>query len=207
MKYNHLLVSQMSKPLTKEENDVLFSRIVAGDNRARDEMIVGNMALVISKVNMFIKKHPYVSNLRDDLTSAGFVGLTVSVQKLTSNVEKLLAYIGSTIDNHLRDLLEAEMSIRIPQESERIARKMGEPIEQCFVYRIKDDVFTRVNTDFEMKDLIDSCCETENEREFVRLRTQGYTLAEISIKTGVPLGSMTYLINKLTKKIGQKLQL
>ncbi len=49
--YDHGLTNKITKTLDREQNEQLFHRIMAGDQQAREEMIEGNMPLVIVKVN------------------------------------------------------------------------------------------------------------------------------------------------------------
>jgi RNA polymerase sigma factor (sigma-70 family) len=197
----------MSKPLTQEENDLLCPKVIAGDKDARDALIVGNMSLVITKVNTFIQGHPSAAHLRDDLTSAGFVGLTKAVDELTSEIKNPMGYIATSIYNHLGFLLESEMSIRIPHESKRLSRNTDKPIKECEIYSIQDDsLLSASETDFDMRDLIDTCYESDKEQEFVRLREAGYTLAEISEKLDIGLNKLFYLSSKLYERVKQKLQ-
>ena len=61
--------------LTQKENEALMKRIKAGDKRARDTFIVGNMRLVLSLVKRF-----RIKNLgADDVFQAGCVGLIKAI--------------------------------------------------------------------------------------------------------------------------------
>ena len=47
--YNDILASQIAEPATSDENLELYTRVVAGDTFARQEMIERNMALLSSR--------------------------------------------------------------------------------------------------------------------------------------------------------------
>ena len=78
----------MSEPLDAEKNAALYQRVAAGDAAAREEMIVGNMPLAVAKVESFIRCFPEVAHLRDDLTSAAFIGLVKAVNKMAKAAGK-----------------------------------------------------------------------------------------------------------------------
>ena len=83
--YNSELVTDMARlgdPSCTEDNDRLYPFVAAGDAAARTKMIESNMPLVVAKVNAYLVEFPDLAYLRDDLTSAGFVGLTKAVNRM-----------------------------------------------------------------------------------------------------------------------------
>ena len=85
--YNAALVADLHRATksvtwTAEKNAELYPRVAAGDEAAREDMINGNMPLVFSKVESFIRCFPHVVHLRDDLVSAGFVGPGKAVNQM-----------------------------------------------------------------------------------------------------------------------------
>ena len=206
MQYNLILVSQMSKPLTEEDNNLLVPKVLAGDKEARDKMITGNMGLVFTKVNTFIRTHPSAGHLCDDLTSAGFTGLIEAVDCLSPEIDNPMGYISSRIYHRLIDLLEIEMLVRVPNESKRQAKKKNQSLRVCRVEPLGEDRFTNNQTDFEMRDLIESCCPTEGDQELIRLRELGHTLPEISTKFGKPLVTVFRLFDDIRERVAKKLK-
>ena len=73
---------------TVEKNNELFPAVAAGDAAARDAMIEDNMALVVVKADALIRQMPSVAYLRDDLVSAGYVGLVKAVNKVAAGKVK-----------------------------------------------------------------------------------------------------------------------
>ncbi len=61
--------------LTAEENEELMRRLKAGDEKAREKFIVGNMRLVLSLVKRFWAKNAAA----DDVFQAGCVGLIKAI--------------------------------------------------------------------------------------------------------------------------------
>ena len=83
--YDHELTSKITRALDREQNERLYVRVMAGDEEARQEMIEGNMPLVIAKANSYIRRFPQLAYLRDDLHSAGFLGLVKAVNKMAEH--------------------------------------------------------------------------------------------------------------------------
>ena len=130
--YNSLLVSQMSEPLDVEKNVVLFNRVAAGDPGAREEMIAGNMPLALAKVESFVRCFPGIVHLRDDLTSAAFIGLVKAVNQMAEGCQikqpenwNPTDCIGSWINRELGRLIEDENPIRVPHTSRGRAHARG----------------------------------------------------------------------------------
>lgn len=64
------------KVLTNEEMCELFKRYQSGDNTAKEELINGNLKLVLSIIKKFANK---VDNL-DDLFQVGVIGLIKAIE-------------------------------------------------------------------------------------------------------------------------------
>ena len=85
--YDHHLTNKITQSSNRKRNERLYPRVMAGDQRAREEMIEGNMPLVVSKVDSYIRRYPQLEYLRHDLHSAGLVGLAQAVNKMAEHNE------------------------------------------------------------------------------------------------------------------------
>jgi hypothetical protein len=213
--YNDLLVSQMSEPLDEEKNLALFERVAAGDAAAREEMIVGNMPLAVTKVESFIRCFPEISHLRDDLTSAAFTGLVKAVNRMAKGTARKYKgnwnptdCIGSWINRELGRLVEDEMPIRVPHESDRLAEKNGEPITPPTVCNVVPERFEvpSYEKELEMRDLIYACCTSEKERTFVAMREAGHSFAKIAAAIKMSPPSVSRLKKKLAARVERRLK-
>jgi hypothetical protein len=213
--YNDLLVSQMNKPLDAAKNAELYRRIVAGDAAAREEMIVGNMPLAIANVEKFIRRVPQAAHLRDDLVSAAFTGLVKAVNGMMKGhrVKKPdkwnpACHIGTSINHELSRAIEDENPIHLPHESERLAKRKGQPIELPEIVNTVPERFEvpSYEKELEMRDLIESCCTCEEERTFVTMREAGYTFVEIAAAINMPLASTHAMAKKLNARVQRKLE-
>lgn len=108
--YNSDLVSEMArlgKPFCDEDNTRLYPLVAAGDADARREMIEGNMSLVVAKVDKFLAELPHLVHLRDDLTSAGFIGLVEAISNMQRRkVRNPTSYVSIAINRSFRQLLK-----------------------------------------------------------------------------------------------------
>ena len=90
--------------LTHEEMKALFIRLQAGEDSVKDELVMGNLRLVLSLVQRFA----YRGEQADDLFQVGCIGLIKSIENfdLKHNVRfstYAVPMIIGEIKRHLRD--------------------------------------------------------------------------------------------------------
>ena len=175
MKYNHELVNDMKrvcKKHAKEDNDALYPLVAAGDEDARAAMITNNMPLVIKIVDDYLGLHPDFEYLRDDLTSAGFFGLSEGVE--------------DTLNPRFQSLdVTSYLSKAIRHKMFRSAKHS--PYESSDVDLSKRTLSTRCDSieRIEAQEVIESICESTLDKQLLALRREGYTFKEMSIITGI----------------------
>jgi hypothetical protein len=230
---NSQLIAEMKQndSLNREDNDTLFELVKAGDTAARERMITGNMYLVVDKVDCFLRRHPHATHLRDDLTSAGFIGLLQAVNAISGgNVAKtnITGYLAVGIGREMSELMDQENVIFISAGQRRYAREHGYELEIPKVQtlpsdkdkhydpnddgQLADNETLPVGSDFgyypfgatEVRDLLDACCQTHEEREFMWLREAGYTFKEISGKLKMPVASVHAIKTRLYQRFLRK---
>ncbi len=218
--YNELLIRDVHREtngetLDAEKNVALFNRIVAGDTAARREMILGNVPLAVAKVESFIRCFPEVEHLRDDLTSAAFVGLTKAVNQMAEGcrIKQPENWTptdcrGAWIIRELGRLTEIEAPIHVPQDSARLAKQKGEPIPVPVVQNVIPERFEvpSYEKELETRDLIEACCRSPEERTLVAMREAGQTYAEIAKVIGRPLSSTYAMAKQLHARVHRKLE-
>ena len=74
-----------------QRNNELYPAVVAGDAAAREAMILNNLGLVVTKANALICQVPGVAYLRDDLVSAGNIGLVTAVNQIAAGRVRMKA--------------------------------------------------------------------------------------------------------------------
>lgn len=194
--YNSKLVADMARlgePFCSEDNDRLYPLVAAGDADARQQMIEGNMSLAVTKVESFIRCFLNVAHLRDDLTSAAFIGLTKAVNKMAEGTAikyegtwNPTDFIGAWINCELGEAVEVENPIRVPRRSRCRARANGQELEAPVVQHDIPERFEvpSYEKELEMRELIESCCTCKEERTFIVMREAGHTLVEIAAAIG-----------------------
>ncbi len=197
---------------TIEKNNQLFPAVAAGDTAARDAMIEDNMALVVVKADALIRRMPSGAYLRDDLVSAGYVGLVKAVNKVAAGKIKtpkaLNTYMGRSVTREMLKLLPRERGIHVPWESNRAARNSGHPI-QAPVVRNVVPVWLPGHSPLsvvDLRDTVDACCKSPAERECLRLREAGHTFQEIADALSVPLTTIYDLFRVLRDRVHTALE-
>ena len=98
------------KVLTTEETLELFKKMKEGDPFARDDLIKGNLKLVLSILKKFSGK---VDNL-DDLFQVGCLGLVKAIDNFDTSYDvKLSTYACPMIEGEIKRYLRDNSSIRI----------------------------------------------------------------------------------------------
>jgi len=210
MSYNSELVSQLPPSLSSEENLKLVEQVRAGDRDARESMICGNTAWVMSIVDNHIKQFPFLAHLRDDLTSAGFTGLVSAVNQLATdyNPERgdFKDYIATAVLNEIYQTAEAETTIPIPHVTQWRKSAAGNKIKPmtAVVIPLESCPCDDMETSFDMRDLIESCCLNQKDRTFVEMREAGYTLKEIAEALEVSTPTVYRLKRELYARVLEK---
>ena len=211
--YDHDLTNKITQSSDSERNERFYPRVMAGDEKAREEMIESNMPLVISKVESFIRRYPQLEYLRDDLHSAGFLGLVKAVNKMAEHEEPLkvnpTGYISVAITNEfvklatkeavhsgieLADAPEIDMDLvdDVPEVSHSIPESVVDTKQSAAIEL------------FELRDLLQSCCESDKERALIRMREEGRSDREIAETLNMPRPSVQRLRKELEERFNQK---
>lgn len=104
--------------LTSEEMEKLFIRMKSGDNFAREELINGNLKLVLS----IIKKFNYRGENLDDLFQVGCIGLVKAIDNFDlSHGVKLSTYAVPMILGEVKRYLRDNNSIRVSRSMKDLA--------------------------------------------------------------------------------------
>jgi hypothetical protein len=173
---------------SRARNDALYPLVIAGDERAKQEMIEGNMALVTLRVETFIKNCPAAAFLRDDLISEGLLALTTAVNRMEPVSEpNPTGYILVAVSNAIEELVDKELYMQMSSETARRKRAAGEklptqiPVGRGVFEMAYDETKVR-----ELRDTIESCAETDIERTILKLREEGNSDYDIAAEIDLP---------------------
>lgn len=202
MKYNNDLVRDMvclCEPSNDDHNAALVALVAAGDNEARRRLIEGNMSFVINRVGAYIRHYPDIEHLRDDMTSAGMVGLCKAVNNIprVHTVTNATAYLSYWIRREVLRLISAECPPIDPDRDNTDEEETD--VEQV----------SRVDCGYSLVDLrevIYLCCQTEVERELVRLREiDGLDCSEIAPVIGVARPTAYRMLRRIEQRFNEKM--
>ncbi len=106
------------KTLTDEEKNELLLRVKAGDAAARDELIYGNLRLVLSIIQRFTNRHESM----DDLFQVGCIGLVKAVDNFRLDLGvKFSTYAVPMIIGEIRRYLRDNNTIRVSRSMRDLA--------------------------------------------------------------------------------------
>jgi RNA polymerase sigma factor (sigma-70 family) len=179
-----------NEPFTTEQNDEVYRRLVSGDKKARDEMIEGNMALVVHRADEYLRKAPQMAYYRDDMMSAGFVGLCEAVDRMRKvglvKNPRPTGCISHAIDRAINHLVDRANTIVVPDRVQRRARAEGEPIRpprivsEKALFDVHDSAYQNQDALKEVYEEALACCNNKREKRIVSMRAAGHTDAEIA---------------------------
>jgi hypothetical protein len=163
-------------------------------------MIEGNMSLVISKVDSYVGHYPFAAHLRDDLISEGFVGLCTAVDKMSTEPtpEKVnpTGFISHWVHRRIGEMVDQETGIGASPRTKRRLRAEGAEVPtQINLYdaapTLPDKIVDPMSM-VDLRDMIDTCCESEQDQIIVRMRELGYVDRDIAAAIDAPV-TTTYM--------------
>lgn len=127
--------------LSNEEKEKLFVKIKAGDNKAREEFINGNLKLVLSVVRKFNNRGENV----DDLFQVGCIGLIKAIDNFDLSQNVLFStYAVPMIIGEMRRHLRDNNSIRVSRSLRDIAYKALQAKEALIARNNKEPTLEEV---------------------------------------------------------------
>ena len=122
MQYNKVEISGVNtsklKLLTEEEKTELLKKARSGDRSAREELIEGNLRLVLSVIQKFMNRGAQP----DDLFQVGVVGLIKAIDNFDLSLDvRFSTYAVPMISGELRRYLRDNNSIRVSRSTRDLA--------------------------------------------------------------------------------------
>lgn len=218
MSYNTELVAQITangKPASRDENDELYAAVVAGDEAAKQRMIEGNMPLVITAVEAYLRYFPQAEHLRDDMVSEGFLGLCTAVNKMASSEMREdanpIGYINWWVRGAIGQIVDGETGVGACARTVRNHRKAGKALVRQVAPPDIDwdrpDIVVDPMAMTDLRDLIDACCESEEERAIVRMREEQYPCCsdrEIAVALNLPYSTVYMMRREIYRRFLEK---
>ncbi len=190
-------------PLTKDEERKIMDRILAGDEEAREPLIVHNLRLVV----YIAKKFENSGVMTEDLISIGTIGLIKAVNTFRPEKNiKLATYASRCIENEIlmylrkTNILKTEVSIDEPLN---IDYDGNELLLSDVLASNSDDVELPIEKEDEKKRLL-GFIEALNERERMIMKMRfgiGYEKEHTQKEVADILGISQSYISRLEKRI------
>ena len=136
------------KVLKEAEKTELLKRVRLGDMAAREELISGNLRLVLSVVQKFANR----GEVMDDLFQVGCIGLIKAIDNFDPNQEvKFSTYGVPMIIGEIRRYLRDNNSIRVSRSMRDMAYKAMQTKEQLTTRNLKEPTIEEIAREMEAK--------------------------------------------------------
>jgi DNA-directed RNA polymerase specialized sigma24 family protein len=192
-----------------DEAIALADQVRMGNVEARERMILGYTALVMHKVDSWLSVFPTLTYLRDDMVSEGFCAVTKAINKIAEGdlpeTNNPTGYVSVAIHNGISNFAMDEAIIRVPRSVEPDQR--ASVSARVFAGLDSDMAATMDHEELvDLKDMLDSLCQTEYDRAIMDLRTRGYTDAEVASELGLPPTTVYMLRRELYERFQERTQ-
>lgn len=185
--------------LPAEETCRLVDKLRGYDTRElRDRIIMGNVRLVLFKASAYVGCYRQTLHLKDDMVSAGFLGLTKAVNFLSdpevSHTESPSGLMALFIHREIGCLIERSNLIPTPTRT-----RERNNLKEVQVNRFSehDHDLPRSDGSDVLRDFIYSLTDTEYERQILSLRESGFTDLEISERLDLPASTVNLIRREL----------
>ena len=201
--FNHPFVADYKEVDYGEEAVELAEQVRLGNKEARERMILGYTKLAMHKVDSWLAVFPTLAYLSDDMVSEGFLAITRAVNKIAEGdlpeKNNPTGYISVAIHNGLSNFVMGEATIRVPRSVESDQR--ASVSARVFVGLESEMGASMVHERlFEIKDVLDSICQTEYDTTIMELRSHGYTDAEVAEQLELPPTTVYMLRRELYER-------
>ena len=136
------------KVLKEKEKAALLQKVRQGDQKAREELISGNLRLVLSVVQKFANR----GEDPDDLFQVGCIGLIKAIDNFDMSQDvRFSTYAVPMIIGELRRYLRDNNSIRVSRSMRDVAYKAMQAKERLTGENLKEPTIEEISRDMGMK--------------------------------------------------------
>ena len=168
------------KPLSAEEEKQWVQRLIAGDEEAREKLIVHNLRLCAH----IAKKYQKAERDREDLISIGTIGLIKAVSTFSESKGTLSAYAARCIENEILMSLRRERKL---VETVSLEEPVGTDKEGNEM-KLADLVCTEADTIFDqVQGRLDAAIITETMRRVLTKRERVVLTLRFGLSGDVPM--------------------
>lgn len=182
-------------PLTEAEIPGLVIRLRNQDPEAIEKATLGLTRLGLQIVGRYLAVMRSDS-LADDLVGAALEGIVDAVHRVSTSEamtdhDNLRGFVVSTIHRYISEQIEKHSMVHVPGRTMRRKRKAGADVLEPSRIDFDDPRVIRYRADysrereFEITDLLERAIESDEEREILRLRQEGFGDQEIAEQMGL----------------------
>lgn len=202
----------LPEPLDKEEEQALSERLNEGDEKAREQLIIHNLRLVVYIAKKFESSGVNI----EDLISIGTIGLIKAVNTFSPEKNiKLATYASRCIENeilmHLRKIASQKMEVSLDEPLN--TDWDGNELMLSDVLGSDGDEINREMEDEDEKRILLKVIDTlpQREREIIDMRfglgdKEELTQKQVADKLGISQSYISRLEKRIIKRIGDKLK-
>lgn len=164
-----------------------YKRLLSGDARARNELIVAAMPLVALASGRFIERNFDARYLRDDLESEGYLALCGAVDALRDGrqIKSIAAYLRYSIKTALRHCVDNDSLVGSGKSTKSNRRQSGLDSKDATCIPIMDFDKESPAECHELYRICELACESERDNEIIKLRSIGLRDKQIGQKLGI----------------------
>ena len=202
----------LPEPLSVEEEQLLSEKLSYGDEKAREQLIVHNLRLVVYIAKKFENSGVNI----EDLISIGTIGLIKAVNTFSPEKNiKLATYASRCIENeilmHLRKI--ASQKVEISLDEPLNTDWDGNELILADVLGNEGDEINREMEEEDEKRILLQVIDTlpEREKEIIDMRfglgeKEELTQKQVADKLGISQSYISRLEKRIIKKIGNKMK-
>jgi len=179
-------------------NEKLARELLTGSKEARDEMIVINRPLVKITIDRFLRANPNYRQAKADLMGIGFIALVKAVDRL-AKVMDLTKSVRNYLITAIRYHLVSEMRRQKAYYKTHCHVPSYDSLPETLL--AAED---RTQERAEMLEVLVSVCETDLERELLRLYLDHCTPSKMVEVTGLPKPAIYRALRKIRVKAKNK---
>lgn len=202
----------LPEPLTKEQEDELIECMAQGNERARDELIVHNLRLVV----YVAKKFESSGIALEDLISIGTIGLIKSVNTFSPQKNtKIATYASRCIENeilmYLRKISSQKLEVSL-DEPLNVDWDGNELMLSDVLGSQADEIDSEIESEDEkrvLRNVIETLTPREKTIIDMRYGLSGgkeLTQREVADNLGISQSYISRLEKKILKRLGEKMK-
>ena len=169
----------------------MIETVIGGTEADFEKVFNACKPLVYATARRTLQRSPCFGYLKDDLVSAGYLGLTEGLRQLQKTEDKGKAnevYLTKVIHNLIVEAIRDEQTINAP------------PGEFTREYVDVDTLLDGVE-DTRLYDKLWTSLRTDRERQLIKLRCQGFNRSKISKKLRISIRTLDFTMRKIKGRL------